>query len=140
MNKAALLTLLLVMNAASADVVPIGTNAAGENTYMVADSGPVLAYTIYSIYKQATDFCARQQKQVATVELKQDPQRQTVMHKNLDTELIFECVLKSQKCGMLVPEGGVVQMDSGDVKLKDGTILHYKNCSDVALTNGPHAP
>lgn len=83
MNKAALLTLLLVMNAASADVVPIGTNAVGENTYMVADSGPVLAYTIYSIYKQATDFCARQQKQVATVELKQDPRRRPARARTL---------------------------------------------------------
>jgi hypothetical protein len=140
MNKTALLILLLVMNSASADVISIGADAAGEDRYMSADSGPVLAYTIFSIYKQATDFCARQKMEVATVELKQDPQPQTAMHRHLNTELIFECVLKSQRCGMHVPDGGVVQMDTGDMKLKDGTILHYKRCSDASLNDGPPPP
>lgn len=121
-------------------VIQMGINAGGEGQYKAADSGPVLAYTIFSIYKQAADFCAAQKKQVSTVELKQDPERQTVMHKLLRTELVFECAQNSQTCGMSVPEGGVVQADTGDVRLKDGSILHYKRCSDAALSDSPPPP
>jgi hypothetical protein len=125
---------------ATVSVIQMGTNAAGQGQYKAADSGPVLAYTIFSIYKQAADFCAAQKRQVATVELKQDPERQTVMHKLLRTELVFECAQNSQTCGMSIPEGGVVQMDTGDVTLKDGAILHYKHCSDAALSDSPPPP
>jgi hypothetical protein len=68
MNRTALLTLLFA-GGASAEVV-----SEGSGTYMVTNGGPVLGLTIVAVYQEATAFCEKQHKEVATMKLDQNDQ------------------------------------------------------------------
>jgi hypothetical protein len=124
------LTLLFAVNA-SAEVV-----SAGSGTYMITDAGPVLGPTIVSLYQQAAAFCEKQHKEVATIQLNQtDPP-----HGWKSAELRFQCALKSSHCGLLVPEGASISTDTGDVTLKNGTVIRHEPCSDAERKREPPPP
>jgi hypothetical protein len=133
MNRIVLTALLLAANA-SAQIIPM---ADGE--YSVEESGYLEGRVIIRLYEQADDFCLKQGKEVATIKLEPTPQQGPLPRRRPEMRLLFQCVSKSTTCGMLVPNGASIN-DSGDVKLKDGTVTRYKRCSDAEHTREPPPP
>jgi hypothetical protein len=89
---AALLPLTLVISAcASTGVVP-----ADRDTYIVSERGPTVGFSrpvrqTASVYRQANEFCAKQNKQVETVNL---DQVDSGLGRPASASLQFRCVPK----------------------------------------------
>jgi len=88
----ALLPLTLLISAcASTGVVP-----ADKDTYIVAERGPTVGFSrpirqTASVYRQANEFCAKQNKQVETVKL---DQLDSGIGRPASASLQFRCVPK----------------------------------------------
>jgi hypothetical protein len=88
----ALLPVMLVISAcASTGVVP-----ADRDTYIVSERGPTVGFSppirqTASVYKQANEFCAKQNKQVETVKL---DQMDSGLGRPASASLQFRCVPK----------------------------------------------
>jgi hypothetical protein len=116
------LAVLLATTGASAGVMPAGTDGSDTPAYKAEDSGPVQAYTIFTIYNDATSFCAQQKKEVSTIDLELDTEPQTIQHKWLSAKLIFACAQPSVTCWSKLPLIDTrVDAESG----------HRKRCSDA---------
>jgi len=88
---AALLLLAAISACASTGVVP-----ADKDTYIVSERGPTVGFSrpirqTASVYKQANDFCAKQNKQVETVNL---DQLDSGLGRPASASLQFRCVPK----------------------------------------------
>ena len=130
MSKLCVLTLLFA-GSVSAEVV---SEASG--IYMVTNSGPVFGPTIVAAYQEATAYCEKQHKEVATIKLDQTDQP----HRSNSAELRFQCVSKSSPCGHTAPAGASMNTETGDVTLNDGTVVHYELCSDAERKRQPPPP
>jgi hypothetical protein len=115
-----------------ADVVAINSDV-----YVISESGPVLGHAIVSVYSQAAAYFTKLGKEVATVNL---AQTEGGIGRRASATLQFECASKSTRCGHLVPEGASVDTSTLDMTLKDGTVVHYKRCSDAELAREPPPP
>ena len=109
----------------------------GHGLYTVTDTGRVLGPTIVGLYSQASEFCPRQGKEVSTTKLDQTDRR---IGQPASAALRFRCVSASVRCTHLVPDGARVNLDTDDVILRDGTVIHYEPCSDKEQEREPPPP
>jgi hypothetical protein len=126
------ISVLTLAASVRADIVSINSEM-----YVISESGPVLGQAIVSVYSQAAAYCTKLGKEVATVKLEQT---ESGIGRRASATLQFECALKSTRCGHLVPEGASVDTGTLDMTLKDGTVVHYKRCSDAELAREPPPP
>jgi|HubBroStandDraft_3_1064219.scaffolds.fasta_scaffold1289440_1 hypothetical protein len=132
-----LITMLLAANAIC------GVEPAGGDNFTVSSYGPVLGQDILRVYRLATDYCANQGKEVATIRLDQSQRRDIPVPTRTGATLVFQCAPATRRCGMVFPEGahGKVSADGTiTMTLKDGTVIPYQHCSDAEVEREPPAP
>ena len=91
-GRAVLASALLVASCANTGVVP-----ANGDTYIVSDRGPTVGFSppirqTANVFKQANDFCGRQNKQVEQVSL---DQHDSGLARPASATLQFRCVTRS---------------------------------------------